>query len=140
MREIIIRWLDEASRMEVGDKLNLIASDKKEQTLLYDLVVKEVNIMKGIDPMAGSTLLPFKHFKSGRFWVGIEKIMSIPTLGFVRRANGKVERIQLTNIDPERSRRLRLMCEDGLPLETIEQLEGPLSGSELEEIKQLKEG
>ena len=140
MRELTIRWLDEASKLEYGDKLNLVANNKKEQEVLYSSILKELKILKEIDPVKGATLLPFKLFKSGRFWVGVEKILSIPTVGFIRKANGNVRKIELAAIDYERSRRLKLMCEDGLPLETIEEFEGPLTAAEIEEIRQLKEG
>ena len=140
MREIIIRWLEEASKMSYGAKLNLLASNKKEQNLMFEAIGKEINILRKIDPMMASTLVPFKVFKSGRFWVGVERILSIPTLGFIKNPDGKVKKVRLPEIDADRDRRIRLMCEDGLPVETIEELEGPLSPADLEEIKQLKEG
>ncbi|MFA5543038.1 MAG: hypothetical protein WDA47_04640 [Bacilli bacterium] len=140
MREIIIRWLDEAAKLNYGDKLNLVANNKKEQEVLFSEINKELKVMREIDPVKGATLLPFKMFKNGRFWVGVEKILSIPTMGFIRKANGKVEKIELAAIDYERDRRIRLMCEDGYSLEKIEELEGPLTPEEISEIRFAKEG
>ena len=138
MREIIIRWIEEVSRLDYGDKLNLVASNKKEQQLLFEAISKEINILKKIDPQTGVQLVPFHLFKGGRFWVGIEKIMAIPTLGFVRKADGEVKKVVLRDIDEGKMRRLRLMCEDGLSLEMIEELEGPLSVAERQEVEHLK--
>lgn len=140
MREIIIRWLDEAGKLDYGDKLHLVANNQKEQETLYKQLVKEMKLLKEIDPLKGATLAPFKVFKNGRFWVGVERILSIPTIGFIRKANGKVQKVELAAIDYERSRRIRLMVEDGYSLEKIDELEGPLSPEDKEEIRQLKEG
>lgn len=140
MREIIIQWLEEASKLEYGSKLHLVASNKREQTLLYNAIEKELEILKKIDPSAGATLLPFTVFRSGRFWVGIEKILAIPTVGFIKDAMGQMKKVRLPKLDSDRPRRIKLMCEDGLSLEAIEELEGPLSKQETEEIKSLKEG
>ena len=139
MREIIIRWLDEAAKLKCGSKLHLVASTGHEQNVLYEAIIKELKVMRKIDPMVAATLLPFKMFKSGRFWVGIEVILAAPTLGFIRDPNGTMRKIRLPDIDSDRARRLKLMCEDGLPIETIEELEGPLSKNETQEIQSMKE-
>jgi hypothetical protein len=140
LREIIIRWLEEAGKLDYGDKLNLVAPNKKEQESLYKQVLKELKLLQEIDPVKGASLAPFKLYKGGRFWVGVEKILSIPTIGFVRRADGTVKKLELSAIDYERDRRIKLMCEDGYSLEKIEELEGPLSQGEIDDIRQMKEG
>lgn len=140
MREILIQWLKEASKLKAGAKLHLVVSNKDEQSLLHSALVKELGILQKVDPMTAATLAPFKLFKSGRFWVGLEKVIAIPTVGFVKEPSGEMRKITLSLYDADRTRRIRLMCEDGLSLETINELEGPLSQAEMDEILSLKEG
>lgn len=137
MREIIIRWLETAQNLAIGAKLHLPTSSRKEQEVIFLAIHKEMNVLRKIDPEKAASLVPFKIFKDGRFWVGVEKILAIPTLGFIKNPDGSVEKVKLSSIDPERERRLRLMREDGLSLDDIEKMEGPLSMDELIILKEM---
>ena len=139
MREIIIQWLEKASTLAVGAKLNLIATNRKDQYSLADAIQKELSLLKKIDPILGSTLTVTRFFKGGRFWVAIEKILSAPTVGFIKNPDGSVEKVQLQETDPDRVRRIRLMAEDGYTIQAIEEIEGELNSQEKEEITKIRE-
>jgi len=59
----------------------------------------------------------------------LKKVASSPTTAFRRSEDGQVERIDF-KFDSERSRRIRLMFQDGLSIDEIREIEGELTPEE----------
>ena len=129
-RALVIKYLTEAVELEYGEELYIPAESKSDQMHLLRTLIQEIRILERIDPVTASSLIMHGAFKSHRLWVVLKKVVSSPTTAFKKSENGEVERIDL-NFDGERSRRLRLMAEDGLSLEEIKEIEGELSDIEL---------
>lgn len=128
-RDVLIRWLEQALSVRTGEKLFLTVETKLDQKQLFKAITKEINILKEIDPERGWSLKPFKIFKDSRYWVGVEKVASAPMVGFVKKLDGTMHRVELGH-DSQRLRRLKLMKQDGYKLAQIEEIEGPLSDEE----------
>lgn len=130
-RELILKWIDKTLERDLHEKiyiptetrpdgLNTVKDFKKELVVLYDL-----------EPEKAGTIVVAYTFRDRRHWVVLERTLGNPLVGFVKKANGELERIEI-EIDSERDRRLQLMKEDGLTLEEVEEIEGPLTEIEKE--------
>jgi len=129
-RDILISWIEKVLTSKTGEELHLPVESKEQQKQLLKSIKKEVEILKGIDPVTASTLVPFKRVADGLLWVGIRKVMTTPLVGFIKRSDGTTERVEIKQ-ERDRWRRLTLMKKDGLTLEEIEAIEGELTAEEL---------
>lgn len=128
-RDILVKWLEKALDLKTGEKVYLVAETKIDRKQIFKAVSKEIDILKQIDPSKGWLLKPAHFFKDSRHWVEVEKISSTPLVGFIKKLDGKLERVEIVH-DSERWRRLKLMKGDGLKLPDIEEIEGPLTDEE----------
>ncbi len=131
MREIMNRWLEEALTSNVGEEHLLPVETKKEGDDLVRKLQSELKILSEIDPMSAGELQIYRDFRDHRYWVVIEKVVYSPFVGWKKKVDGTVEKVEISILG-ERYRRIRLMKEDGLSLDEIKDLEGDLSDEEIE--------
>ncbi len=137
-RALIIKYLKEAIELDYGEELYIPAESKSDQMHLLRTLIQEIRVLERIDPIMASSLIMHGAFKSHRLWVVLKKVASSPTTAFKKSESGEVERIDFA-FDSERSRRLRLMVEDGLSLKEIKEIEEDLSEEELSFLVAKKE-
>ena len=128
-RSLVIKYLKEAIDLDYGEELYIPAESRNEQKHLLGTIIKEIRILERIDPLTASSLIIHSAFKSHRLWVVLKKVASSPTTAFRRGEDGQVERIDF-KFDSERSRRIRLMFQDGLSIDEIREIEGELTPEE----------
>jgi len=131
MREILNRWLEEALASKTGEELLLPADNKKNADSLIHKLQGELKILSEIDPMSAGELQVSRDYRDHRFWVVIKKVKYSPFIGFKKKVDGTVERVEIS-APGSRYRRIRLMKEDGLSLDEIKELEGGLTDEEIE--------
>jgi hypothetical protein len=103
--------------------MNTVKDFKKELTILFDL-----------EPEKAGTVVVTYTFRDRRHWVVLERVLGNPLIGFIKKKDGTLERVEV-EVDPERDRRLYLMAQDGMSLEEVEEIEGELSELEREMFK-----
>ena len=128
-RALVIKYLKEAVDLEYGEELYIPAESKNDQMHLLKTLIQEIRVLERIDPLTASSLIIHGAFKSHRLWVVLKKVVSSPTTAFRKGTGGEVERVNF-DFDSERSRRIRLMIEDGLSLEEVKEIEGDLTPDE----------
>ena len=128
-RDLLIRWLEEALQAKTGEELHLPVETRKDRKALVKALQKEVDILRKIDPVPASTLLIAEKTKDGKLYVIIRKVMMTPLVGFLKRVDGETERIEISH-ERDRWRRLKLMKDDGLSLQQVEDIEGDLTEEE----------
>lgn len=127
-REILIKWIDEALRLEPGESLFLHGETRDHCKALCRKFRNELKIIAELDPMKANKLMVVHTIKDGKYWVELKRIYGNPLVGFKKTKDGKVEKLSID--DPERRRRLLLMKEDGLSLDEVLEIEGELSEEE----------
>ena len=128
-RALVIKYLKEAIDLDFGEELYIPAESRNEQMHLLRTIIQEIRILERIDPLTASSLIIHAAFKSHRLWVVLKKVVSSPTTAFKKSEDGQVERIDF-KFDSERSRRIRLMFQDGLTIDEIREREGELTPEE----------
>ena len=128
-RTLVIKYLKEAIDLDFGEELYIPAESRNEQMHLLRTIIQEIRILERIDPLTASSLIIHAAFKSHRLWVVLKKVVSSPTTAFKKSEDGQVERIDF-KFDSERSRRIRLMFQDGLTIDEIREIEGELTPEE----------
>ena len=128
-RALVIKYLKEAIDLDFGEELYIPAESRNEQMHLLRTIIQEIRILERIDPLTASSLIIHAAFKSHRLWVVLKKVVSSPTTAFKKSEDGQVERIDF-KFDSERSRRIRLMFQDGLTIDEIREIEGELTPEE----------
>lgn len=134
-RDLLIRWLEEALQAQTGEELHLPVETRKDRKALLKALQKELETLRKIDPIPASTLVLSERTKDGKLYVIAKKVMMTPLVGFLKRQDGTTERIEIDH-SRDRWRRLKLMKDDGLSLQQVEDIEGDLT----EEEKQFIEG
>ncbi len=125
-REIILKWIDKALEQPLHTKIFVAAESKEDVKKLKVDFRKEIEVFYELEPEKAGTILVSHQFKDRRFWLVLERVLGNPLVGFIKKPDGEMERVQLV-FDPERERRIKLMQEDGHSLEEVEEVEGPLS-------------
>lgn len=129
-RDIIIKWLDEVSRSELGDKLFLPCEDREIQTRTLLALRAEVKILSDIDPVKAAQIKVKRLWKDGKLWVVLKRISQSPLLAFKKTKEGTVKRVNIEDLAAKK-RRWKLMKEDGYSTEEIIEDEDELTEEEM---------
>jgi len=132
--QLYVEWAQKALKLKLGEELYIQGETRDEMLEMYRNFVKEILILKQVNPVEASSLMVGKIFKDARHWVVLKRVASNPHVGFVRKRDGTINRITLAEGVTERQRKLFLMRTDGLSREDIEELEGPLSEEEVKTL------
>jgi len=130
-RELLLKWIDKALERDLHEKIYIPAETKPDAQQTVRDFKKELVLLYDLEPEKAGTVVVTSTFKDRRYWVILERTMGNPLVGFVKKKDGELERVEI-EIDSEKDRRLLLMKEDGLTLEEVEEIEGPLSEVEKE--------
>jgi hypothetical protein len=134
--KILEAWFKKAvAELQVGEELRFEVESKLEAQSKKKALIKFKREYEELDPI-GASLIDIKTDRSlEKFWVLIIKRATSPLMGFKKCADGTTERIILDN-DLNRERRLKLMINDGLTLEEVEEIEGSLTPDERKLFKE----
>ena len=130
-RELILKWIDKTLERDLHEKIYIPAETKPDAQQTVRDFKKELIILYDLEPEKAGTIVIAYIFRDRRHWVVLERTVGNPLVGFVKKANGELERVEI-EIDSERDRRLLLMKEDGMTLEEVEEIEGELTEIEKE--------
>jgi len=97
MREIIIKWLREATQLNTGEELYIPTDNQTAQKDTYGLFRKELEILRRIEPEESAKIRIYTTYRDGKFWVGLKKVSITPLVAFKKDADGTVSRISITN-------------------------------------------
>lgn len=97
MRELIIKWLREGLKLESGEEIYIPTDSKPNQSDMYNLLRKELAVMRQIDVSDASKLRISTTYKDSQFWVVIKKISLTPLVAFKKDIDGTVSRLTLTH-------------------------------------------
>lgn len=130
-RELILKWIDKTLERDLNEKIYIPSETKPDAQQTVRDFKKELTILYDLEPEKSGTVVVAYTFRDLRHWIVLERTLGNPLIGFVKKMDGELERIEIT-IDTERDRRLKLMKEDGLTLEDVEAIEGALTDIEKE--------
>lgn len=133
-RELVIKWLEQADKLSHGDALCLEAESKHAVKKLQKLFDEELKVLETIDPIQAGNLFTHIRCKETRWWLYVEKMSQDPLTGYIKRAEGAVERVEL-KYDPSRLRKIETMTRDGYLDTDIEEVFPDLTSSERSLIK-----
>ena len=133
-RDIIIKWLDEVSKSELGDELFLPCEDREIQTRTLLALQAEIKILSDIDPVKAAQMKVKRLWKDGKLWVVLKRISQTPLLAFKKTREGTVKRVNIEDLAAKK-RRWKLMREDGYSAEDIIESEDELTEEELTFLK-----
>ena len=133
-RDIIIKWIDEISSSEIGEKLFLPCENRSIQTETLLSLKREIKILADIEPVKAAQVNVKRYWKDGKLWVVIEKIPQSPLLAFKKNKDGEVKRITIEDLAAKK-RRWKLMKLDGYSTEEIIKGESELTEEELAFLK-----
>ena len=132
--QIASAWLEEAKNVVEGAETFLPADTKQEAKALVKKLRELRDKMSRDEPILASMLDITQVFRDSRHWVSIRKKMSSPLVGYVKLPSGKVEK-KTVAFDPDRRRKIKLMVQDGMPLEEMNAALGQaLSPAEIREF------
>jgi hypothetical protein len=97
MRELLIKWLREGLALQSGEEIYIPADNKTNQGDLYNMLRRELSILRNIDAEGAAKLRISTTFKDGAFWVVLKKISVTPLIAFKKNNDGEVSRITITN-------------------------------------------
>lgn len=127
-------WISQAQKLTTGQSLYIQCETREIQDSFYRDLLKELKLLRELNPIEASTLSLSKAFKDNRHWVYLKRSAANPYVGFVKDSDGNISRVGIQN-DAERYRRYSLMIDDGWTKAEIEESEG-ITFTE-EEIKAL---
>ena len=127
-RDILIKWIEECLKCEMGESLFIPTSTKHHSQELEKAFKKELKILAEIDAVKASQVVVLRTFQDRGYWVELKKTYGSPLVGFKKNKKGETVRMFLK--DPDRTRRLLCMKEDGFSVEEIELAEGELTKKE----------
>jgi DNA-dependent RNA polymerase auxiliary subunit epsilon len=130
-RELILKWIDKTLERDLHEKIYIPAETKPDAQQTVRDFKKELIILYDLEPEQAGTIVIAYTFRDRRHWVVLERTLGNPLVGFVKKKDGTLARVEI-EIDSERDRRLQLMKEDGLTLEEVEEIEGELTDIEKE--------
>jgi hypothetical protein len=107
MRELLIKWLNEGIAMQSGEELYIPTDSAAYQKDLYNLLRKELCILRSIDAENAAKLRIYTVYKDRQFWVVIKKINVTPLVAFKKTAEGVISRVTISN-EKEKQRLVRL--------------------------------
>ena len=129
-REIIIKWLDEISKSELGDKLFLPCEDREIQTETLLGLRREIKILSDIDPVKAAQIKIKRLWKDGKLWIILKRIPQSPLLAFKKSKEGVIKRVSIEDT-ANKKRRWKLMRLDGYSTEEIIESEDNLTEEDL---------
>ncbi len=133
-REIIIKWLDEVSKSEIGDELFLPCEDREIQTETLLALRREVKILSEIDPVKAAQIKVKRLWKDGKLWVLMKKISQSPLLAFKKSGQGTIKRVNIEDT-AQKKRRWKMMMLDGYSAKNIIEEEDDLTDEDLVFLK-----
>lgn len=133
-RDLVLKWIDKVMEQDLHEKIYIPAETRPDGMNTVKDFKKELSILYDLEPEKAGTVVATYTFRDRRHWVVLERVLGNPLMGFIKRRDGTLERVEV-EIDPERDRRLFLMAEDGMSLEEVEEIEGELSELEREMFK-----
>lgn len=68
----------------------------------------------------------YSTFRDGSYWVVIRKNNPDHLIGYVKGADGTLQKVTINPIGTEMLRRLKLMIDDGVSIDEIQEMEGEL--------------
>jgi len=128
----LMSWINKTLQLPVGESFHIACNNKSQRKEFMKALKKEMKIMADVTPSTALQIKLYPRTKDSEMYVVLEKVDATPLVGFKKRIDGVVERITIP--DPAKERRLKLMREDGLTLEEIEEIEGELNEEEREII------
>jgi len=130
MKEIASRWFDLArSQLKPGEEIYIFCESKKEQKALLRAFASVASDFGRLSPAEASKIVVAPSFKDGKIWVKLRKRTSSLFVGFHRKPNGSVQRIDLGEAE-ERERQIKDLIRRGASKEAIEEALGGLSPQE----------
>ena len=128
------RWIEAAKDLEPGGMIYLEVQDKKEQTVRMKAFNEILAKLSRDEPVLASKIKVSRSFKDRRVWVELLMLDKSPLEGYIKQPDGTIKKISVT-VDPDRRRRLKLMVQDGLTRDEInDALEYPMTQSEYREF------
>ena len=97
MRELLIKWLYEGLELETGEELYIPADSKVNQQDIYQLLRKELNVLRNIDAEKAAKLRISTNYKDGQHWIVLKKISVTPLVAFKKDRDGNVSRVSIRN-------------------------------------------
>ena len=128
-REIVLQWLEIVNEYKPGESLFLATENRDHSKLMVKQFKEELKILAELDPVKANKISVAQAVKDGKYWVEVKRTLGSPLVGFKKTATG-VERTSI--VDPERTRRLFLMAQDGMSLAEVEETEDDLTDAEKE--------
>jgi hypothetical protein len=116
-------WIQRATALTTGQSIHIQCENKEEQKAFHSNIIKELRLLREIDPVEASTIITGTAFKDRRHWVFLKRAAASPYIGFLRDTDGSISRVHIDK-ENDRYRRLALMIEDGWTRSEIEDAEG----------------
>ena len=111
MRELLIKWLQEGLALKSEEELYIPADSKANQADLYNLLRRELGILRQVDAENAAKLRISTVYKDRQFWIILKKISLTPLVAFKKDAEGTVTRVTISN-ERDKRRLERLKGED----------------------------
>lgn len=129
--EIAAEWITKAMALSDGESISILCYNRREQSTLKKALFEYKEFLTCTiyaKEMAKITISGI--MKNRQFFVVLKKGIPSTLEGFVQDQNGVKKVIEISN-DLGKTRRIRLMIEDGYSLNEIEECEGSLNEEEL---------
>ncbi len=130
-RELILKWIDKTLERDLHEKIYIAAETRPDAKQTVKEFKKELALFYDLEPEKAGTIVAAYTFRDRHHWVVLERTVGNPLVGFVKKKDGTLERVEI-KIDSEKDRRLKLMREDGFSLEEVQAIEGELTPIEKE--------
>lgn len=131
MIEIAEVWFDRAKELEVEEALFIRVAHKKEQTALINEFERLKKLFAAVDSVLASQIFVKRKNEGLKMYVVLERKYRAPFTAIHRDADGNLTKV---DIDPERSRIIRLMQKDYKTRKEIEDVIGVLTEEELRDF------
>jgi hypothetical protein len=115
---IAYQWFQKALDLAPEEEIYIPVSSRIEQKTLVRDIRKVIREYSAIDKVQASKIDAVGVFRDGKPWVRLYIKATSPLVGFIKGADGKMERIVLQD-QIERRRQVNLMLCDNIPKEEI---------------------
>jgi hypothetical protein len=112
MKDLIVKWFEQAINLPTGKEILLECESKQEQTYVKK-ILNDLKKEYHVDPVEASKISVRTQRKDRRFWVIIRKRSTSLMIGFIRDENSNTEKLVITE-NNSLHRQVYLMNLDGL--------------------------
>ena len=131
MDEIAREWFLKALELKIGEEMYIPCSSVRDARKMITALGRCKQLWMKFDPNKALAITAGLAVRHNAPWVRVVVKQEMPDAVYVKGSDGVTRSVPIDNLMSDRQRKIKVMLEDGLTREEIEQMLGGLSEMEL---------